>query len=80
MVEVLGNLHDVRKGPPTFCELQHFALDFRERDVLALCFRDNFGDKELFGFPSAVESLHVANFTPVPCGGADNCRNTPLRS
>ena len=32
----------------TFCELQHFALNFREQDLLMLCFRDNLGNQELF--------------------------------
>jgi endogenous inhibitor of DNA gyrase (YacG/DUF329 family) len=44
-----------------------FALDFRERYVLVLCFRNNVGNQELFCFPSAAERLHVADFTPVPC-------------
>ncbi len=35
---------------------------------LPLRFLDNLGNEEFFGFLSAVECLHVADFTPVPTG------------
>src|ERR1035438_7639640 len=76
-IKVLINLHDVGKRPSTFREVQHFALDFGERDVFPLSFLDNLGDEELFGFPSAVECLHVADFTPVPSGRWDGWRTSP---
>src|SRR5580704_3418161 len=67
-IKVLEDRQDVRKRPSTFREVQHFALGFGERDVLPPRFLDNLGDEELFGFPPAVECLHVADFTPVPIG------------
>ncbi len=47
-IKILVNRHDVRKRPSTFRKVQHFALDFGERDVLLLRLLDNLGNEELF--------------------------------
>jgi hypothetical protein len=48
------------------CSELHIAS--KQNDIFALCFFDNSGDQELFGFPSSVEGIHAycADSTMVP--------------
>ena len=73
------DLGDVRKCPPTFCEVQHFALDFGERDVFALGFRNNLGNQELLGFPFRCGMPSCGGFySPFQRDGAANWRKIPI--
>ena len=45
--------------------VEHLTFDFREPNILALGFRDDSGNQELFGFARPVECVHAADFTMV---------------